>query len=98
MIKNFNIRLGYNYSALVGMSISTEEFQSLPTRSYLVRGRKIKIPDNAKPRADGSLKFDGNFNGLLSNDTFLPHALFVYSMTCLRTKGTALVILLTKQI
>ena len=70
VIKNFNIRLGYNYSALVGMSISTEEFQSLPTRSYLVRGRKIKIPDNAKPRADGSLKFDGNFNGLLSNDTF----------------------------
>ena len=29
------------------MNISTEEFQSLPTRAYLVRGRKVKIPENA---------------------------------------------------
>ncbi len=70
VIKNFNMRLGYNYSALVGMSISTEEFQSLPTRAYLVRGRKVKIPHNAEPRDDGSLKFEGDFDGSLSTDTF----------------------------
>ena len=70
VIKNFNIRLGYNYSALVGMNISTEEFQSLPTRAYLVRGRKVKVPHNACFREDGSLRFEGNFNGSLTNDTF----------------------------
>ena len=70
VIKNFNMKLAYNYSALVGMNISTEEFQGLPTRAYLVRGRKVRIPHNATPQADGSLKFDGNFDGSLKNDTF----------------------------
>ena len=70
VIKNFNMKLAYNYSALVGMNISTEEFQGLPTRAYLVRGRKVKIPHNARLRDDGSLKFGPNFNGTLTNDTF----------------------------
>jgi predicted phage tail protein len=75
VVENLNIRLGYNYSALVGMSISTEEFQSLPTRAYLVRGRKVKIPQSAKvndgsedgPKAVGSLFFPESFNGKLSS-------------------------------
>ena len=49
------------------MSISTEEFQSLPTRAYLVRGRKVRVPHNATPRDDGSLEFNGNFNGSLGD-------------------------------
>ena len=68
--EHVHTRTAYPYTALVGMNISTEEFQSLPTRAYLVKGRKVQIPDNATPRLDGSLQFDGNFNGSLKNDTF----------------------------
>ena len=45
--ENQRIRTAYPYAATVGMNISTEEFQNLPTRAYLVRGRKVKIPKNA---------------------------------------------------
>ena len=65
--ENQKIRTAYPYAATVGMNISTEEFQNLPTRAYLVRGRKVKIPHNATPRDDGSLEFIGNFNNRLSN-------------------------------
>ena len=64
--ENQSIRLAYPYAATASMNISTEEFQSLPTRAYLVRGRKVKIPHNAVPRDDGSLEFIGNFNNKLS--------------------------------
>ena len=73
--ENQRIRTAYPYAATVGMNISTEEFQNLPTRAYLVRGRKVKIPKNAVvnngeidgPKAIGSLYFEGSFNGKLSN-------------------------------
>ena len=67
IIKHENIRTAYPFSACVGMDISTEEFPSLPTRSYLVRGKKVRIPHNAVPRDDGSLEFIGNFNGSLGD-------------------------------
>ena len=65
LVENFNIRTAYPYSACVGMSISTEEFPSLPTRAYLVRGKVVRVPHNAVPRDNGSLEFIGNFNGSL---------------------------------
>ena len=65
LIENINIRTAYPYSACVGMDISAEEFPSLPTRAYLVRGKKVRVPHNAVPRDDGSLEFVGNFNGKL---------------------------------
>lgn len=65
VVENVNIRTAYPYSACVGLSVSTEEFQSLPTRAYLVRGRKVRVPSNAVPREDGSLEFVGNFDGSL---------------------------------
>tara|TARA_R100000278_G_scaffold116419_1_gene95779 strand:- start:374 stop:2500 length:2127 start_codon:yes stop_codon:yes gene_type:complete len=72
--ENQRIRTAYPYAATVGMNISTEEFQNLPTRAYLVRGRKVKIPKNAVvnngeidgPKAVGSLTFPQSFNGKLS--------------------------------
>ena len=72
--ENQRIRTAYPYAATVGMNISTEEFQNLPTRAYLVRGRKVKIPKNARvrngeidgPKAVGSLTFPQSFNGKLS--------------------------------
>jgi predicted phage tail protein len=67
LIENVNIRTAYPFSACVGMDISTEEFPSLPTRAYLVRGKKVRVPHNAVPRDDGSLEFVGNFNGSLGD-------------------------------
>ena len=65
IVEKFDIRSAYPFSACVGMNISTEEFPTLPTRSYLVRGRKVRVPENAVPRDDGSLEFNGSFDGSL---------------------------------
>ncbi len=65
LIEQQNIRTGYPYSAVVGLSVSTRQFNSLPTRAYLIRGRKVMIPHNATVRPDGSLQFDDAFNGSL---------------------------------
>ena len=65
VVEHVDIRTAYPFSACVGMSISTDEFQTLPTRAYLVRGKRVRVPHNAVPREDGSLKFNGNFNGTL---------------------------------
>lgn len=68
--ENFRLRTAYPHSACVGLDISTEEFPQLPTRAYLVRGRKVRIPHNAVPREDGSLEFIGSFNGSLGDFTY----------------------------
>lgn len=67
VVEHVDIRTAYPFSACVGMSISTDEFQTLPTRAYLVRGKKVRVPHNAVPRKDGSLSFNGNFNGSLGS-------------------------------
>ena len=55
----------YPNSALMGLSIPTTQFASLPERAYRVRGRTVDVPDNAVVRDDGSLAFPAgaNFNG-----------------------------------
>ena len=55
----------YPNSALVGLKVDAEQFSSIPTRKYLVKGIKVKIPHNATVRADGSLSYAGIFNGTL---------------------------------
>ena len=55
----------YANSALIGIRVDAEQFTSVPSRKYLVKGIKVKIPHNATPRADGSLSYSGIFNGTL---------------------------------
>ena len=55
----------YANSALVGMKVDAEQFTSIPTRKYLVKGIKVKIPHNATVNSDGSLAYAGVFNGTL---------------------------------
>ena len=55
----------YPNTALVGMRLDAEQFSSIPTRKYLVKGTKVKIPHNATVRSDGSLSYSGVFNGTL---------------------------------
>ena len=54
--------------AHVGLRFNAESFRSIPTRTYLIKGIKVKIPVNATVRADGSLSFSGSFNGTLKPD------------------------------
>ena len=57
-------RLAYPNSALVGIRIDAEQFNSIPQRSYLVRGIKIAIPSNATVNTtNGSLTYAGIWNG-----------------------------------
>ena len=55
----------YPNSALIGLKVDAEQFSSIPSRKYLVRGIKVKIPHNATVNADGSLSYTGTFNGTL---------------------------------
>ena len=51
--------------AHIGLRFNAESFRSIPTRTYRIRGIKVKIPHNATVRSDGSLSFSGSFNGTL---------------------------------
>lgn len=67
LIEIQSLRTAYPYCAVAGLSLSTRQFASLPTRSYKIRGRVVAIPRNAYARSDGSLGFRGSFNGSLKS-------------------------------
>lgn len=57
-------RLAYPNSALVGIRVDAEQFNSIPQRSYLIRGIKVAIPSNATvDSATGRLIYAGIWNG-----------------------------------
>ena len=64
LIESQTVRSAYPYSAVAGLSLSTRQFPSLPTRAYEVKGRIINVPSNARVRDDGSLEFLGSFTGI----------------------------------
>ncbi len=65
LIEVQSLRTAYPYTAVAGLSLSTRQFASLPTRAYKIRGRVVRIPANASVRRDGSLAFNGAFTGAL---------------------------------
>lgn len=42
-------KLRYPNSALIGLQVNAEQFSSIPSRSYRIRGLKVRIPSNAIP-------------------------------------------------
>jgi hypothetical protein len=57
-------KLRYPNSALVGLRVDAEQFSSIPSRTYLVRGIKVRIPNNATvDAATGRLIYAGIWNG-----------------------------------
>jgi hypothetical protein len=57
-------KLRYPNSALVGFRIDAEQFSSIPQRSYLVRGIKVRIPSNAVvDQVNGRLIYSGVWDG-----------------------------------
>ena len=84
LIEKQELKSAYPYTACVGMSLSTKQFSSLPTRSYLIRGIKVEVPHNTYVREDGSLDFlEGNpFNGsLVTRWTTCPVCVFYAMLT-----------------
>src|SRR3569833_1600163 len=78
-----NSRLSYPNSALVAVRLDSAQFNSVPRRSFLVRGLKIKIPSNYATNAhtysgvwDGSFKVGSSSNpawvlyDLLTNERY----------------------------
>lgn len=62
-------QLRYPNSALVGMQIDARQFSSIPTRTYLIQGMKIRVPSNYNPVARTySGIWDGSFQVAYSNN------------------------------
>jgi hypothetical protein len=57
-------KLRYPNSALVAFRVDAEQFTSIPSRSYLIRGIKVRIPSNATvDQANGRLIYSGIWDG-----------------------------------
>lgn len=56
-------KFSYPNSAIIGLVLDARQFSSIPTRGYDIKGLKIKVPNSATPRADGSLTFPVIWNG-----------------------------------
>ena len=57
-------KLRYPNSALVGLRVDAQQFNSVPERSYLIRGIKVRIPNNATvDSTNGRLTYAGVWNG-----------------------------------
>ena len=64
----FGQRFNYPDSAVVGLRINAEQFNSVPRRSYLIKGVKVKIPNGVTVDANnGRIIYPNNyvFNGTL---------------------------------
>lgn len=62
-------KLSYPNTALIGMTISAEQFNSIPARAYLVDGLYIKVPSNynAETRTYEGM-WNGTFKMAISNN------------------------------
>ena len=66
-------KLSYPNSALVALRFDSREFQSIPTRKYLIRGIKVKIPSNATVDTTthlGKLSYSGVWDGTFQAATW----------------------------
>ena len=63
----------YPNSALVGLRFDSRQFQSIPTRKYLIRGIKVKIPSNATVNTSnylGRITYSGVWDGTFQAATW----------------------------
>jgi predicted phage tail protein len=79
IIAGTDIKTAYKHTACVGLSLSTDQFSTVPARAYEIKGMKVRIPSSAMVRSDGSLNYSGNipFNGKL-----LPRAYTTCPVCC----------------
>lgn len=69
LIEVVETKLNYPNSALVGVTIDSSQFNSIPSRAYLVDGLFIRVPSNYNPvtRAYSGV-WDGTFKVAISNN------------------------------
>lgn len=73
-------KLTYANSALVGLRVDAEQFSSIPSRSYLVKGIKVQIPSGATvDAATGRIIYPANFvwNGTFAAATWTSCPAFI---------------------
>jgi predicted phage tail protein len=63
--ENSAVRLRYPYSALVGVQLDAQQFDSTPEFGFLAGGRLVQIPSNAAITPTRGLQFSGPWNGTL---------------------------------
>jgi len=64
-------KLRYPNSALIGIQIDAQQFSSIPNRSYLIKGIKIRIPSNATVDSNtGRLIYSGTWDGTFAAATW----------------------------
>jgi predicted phage tail protein len=62
-------KLRYPMSALVGIQIDAEQFQTIPARAYHLKGRRIRVPSNYNPETRAYTgTWDGTFQTAWSNN------------------------------
>lgn len=60
-------KLRYPNSAYVALRIDAEQFSSIPSRTYKIRGRKVQVPNNATvDLATGRLVYSGVWTGVFA--------------------------------
>jgi len=47
-------KLNYPYTAYAAITFDSKAYSSMPTRSYLIRGRKVKVPSNYETREESA--------------------------------------------
>ena len=73
-------KLTYANSALVGLRVDAEQFSSIPSRSYLIKGIKVQIPSGATvDSATGRIIYPDNFiwNGTFAAATWTSCPAFI---------------------
>ncbi len=72
IIAGTDIKTAYKHTACVGLSLSTDQFKTVPSRAYDIKGMKVQIPSSAMVREDGSLDYSGGlpFSGKLLPRTY----------------------------
>jgi predicted phage tail protein len=73
-------KLTYPNSALVGIRVDAEQFSSIPSRSYLIKGIKVQIPSGATvDAATGRIIYPDNFvwNGTFAAATWTSCPAFI---------------------
>lgn len=74
-----NSRLSYPNSALVKISMDPRTFASIPARSYLVDGIKIRVPSN-RTVVNGVATYFGDWNGTFKVETCDNPAWILYDL------------------
>jgi hypothetical protein len=73
--------LSYPYSAYANVTFSSEEFQSVPTRTYHVRGLKVRVPSNYTTREENGTNeatYSGLWNGSLDKIVYTDNPAWIF--------------------